>query len=213
MDLVLCTIVPGCHIIAIAGLTCSGKTTLARRIADLAEAPLLAFDDYYLPLTEYSLDERKRFNFDAPELFDHVLLAEHLAQLDSGLAVDTPTYSFTEFTRLPETRRIEATPVLVLEGQYALFWPEIYAQCQTRIYLDMDPQVCLARRIARDVADRGRTPDEVRWRFNEHVLPMYERHMKETRGNGSLFVRGEMDLDEVAGKVMEWVLPNRAVLA
>lgn len=169
------------NIIAIAGLSCSGKSTLANLLADRTGASVLALDDYYLPLQEYSLEERHRMNFDAPELYDFNLLRQDLEKLTQGESIETPVYDFVEFTRAPETRRLDPHPFLVIEGQYALFCPLINELTTSRIFLEVDPVECLNRRIHRDVVQRGRTRDEVQWRFMHHVLPMYEKHVYPTK--------------------------------
>lgn len=169
------------RVIAIAGLSCSGKTTLAQELSRQFDAPVIALDDYYLALSEYTFEERTAFNFDAPEIFDHELLAQHLKTLHKGIAVEKPVYDFVEFTRAQETQLVYPAETVILEGMYALHWESINALCQERIFLDVDPAICLDRRIRRDTAQRGRTPDEVRWRFERDVLPMYERHVYPSR--------------------------------
>ena len=177
------------HAIGIAGLSCSGKTTLANRLALRLEAPVISLDDYYLGFEELSLEERKTLNFDAPEMFDSPLLLSHLEALACGNEILHPSYDFVEFSRGPESVRLAPSEFVIVEGQYALFWPEVNALLHSRIYLDIDPMACLERRIARDVLQRGRSEEEVRWRFQRDVLPMYEKHMRGTSGAASVIIR------------------------
>jgi uridine kinase len=170
-------------------LSCSGKTTLANRLANRLDAPVISLDDYYLPFSELSFEERTRLNFDAPEMFDSPLLLQNLKGLKEGRDALHPSYDFVEFTRGMEEVRIPPSPYVVVEGQYALFWPEINSLFDVRIFLDIDPDVCLLRRIQRDTVQRGRTEEEVRWRFGRDVLPMYEQYMRGTADHASIVVR------------------------
>lgn len=175
--------------IGIAGLSCSGKTTLANKLANRLDAPVISLDDYYLPFSGLSFEERTNLNFDAPEMFDSPLLLQNLLHLKEGKEVLHPTYDFVEFTRGVEEVRIEPTEYVLIEGQYALYWPEINSLLSSRVFLDIDPKICLERRIARDVVQRGRSEEEVRWRFGRDVLPMFERHMKQSSANATIIVR------------------------
>lgn len=192
----------GAHIIAIAGLSCSGKSTTARLIAEELSAPVLSLDDYYLPLTELTLEERKRCNFDAPEMFDMPLLQEHLWELLNSEPIAKPHYDFFEFTRVGACDIVEPAPYIVLEGQYSLFWSEINQLCRTRIFLDVTPLECLARRVYRDVHTRGRDETEVRWRFHNHVLPMFDRHIHPSRENATMVIEGPPNSQANAEKIL-----------
>lgn len=176
------------RIVAIAGLSCSGKTTLAHLFSERLNAPVLSLDDYYDPLSAFTLEERKRRNFDSPDIFDWELLLSHLLELKAGRSIHVPLYDFVEFTRSGERCRIEPPADIILEGQYALFHPDINQLATQRIFLEVDPQICLERRIRRDVEQRGRDPFEVQSRFERDVLPMYERYIAPTRTNATLTI-------------------------
>ena len=197
------------HILALAGLSCSGKTTVARLIARLTGAPLLPLDDYYLPLTEFTLAERHRANFDDPAIYDHELLRSHLLALRSGSVIEKPTYDFVEFTRGPERVRVEPHPLIILEGQYAFFWPEVGHLCDTKIFLQAEPSLCLERRLARDIGERGRDADEVHWRFSRHVLPMYERHVLPMAEEGLTVTVAGLEPTEIADRILELMRSSR----
>lgn len=194
------------HVIALAGLSCSGKSTTARILAAELDAPLLCLDDYYLALTDLSLEERHACNFDAPEMFDMPLLQEHLWQLLNGEAIQKPTYDFIEFTRAPGTEIVHARDYVIVEGQYAMFWPEINKLSRTRVFMDVSPLECLRRRILRDVQQRGRDEAEVRWRFHHHVLPMYDRYIHPSKENATLLLTGPPNSQRNAEIILESVL-------
>lgn len=190
------------HLIAIAGLSCSGKSTLANLLAERFSAPVIALDDYYLPFTDLTLGERTKLNFDAPEMLDFPLLVQDLERLQSGESIEVPIYDFVEFTRGVETRRLGPSGVVILEGQYSLFSSSVNRLAQTRVFLDVDPMVCLRRRIQRDTVQRGRTKDEVQWRFMRHVMPMYERYVGPSQVQSNLVVKDADDPETAFGLVM-----------
>ncbi len=185
------------HLIAIAGLSCSGKTTLAQKLSHQLGAPIIALDDYYLSLSEFSFEERTKCNFDAPEMFDHALLLSHLSLLRVGRPIQKPVYDFVTFMRSPETQVILPSSHVILEGMYSLLWPAINEIAGVRVFLDVDPSVCLERRIERDVSQRGRTPEEVRWRFERDVMPMYEKFLLPTLQSATHVCEGLSVADEM----------------
>ena len=106
-------------IIGIAGGSGSGKSTVARGVADALAATSVAFidmDAYYRNFAHLPMEERRRVNWDHPEALDVDLLVEQLEQLHAGVAVEKPTYDFVTHTRSPRTERIEPAPVIVIDG-------------------------------------------------------------------------------------------------
>ena len=179
--------------IAVAGMSGSGKTTLAEGVARELGAGLLRTDDYYRPLDALTYEERCEVNFDHPDSVDGALLARQLRDLLGGGAVEVPEYDFTRHTWGAGRRFVEPAEFVVVEGIFALAYPEVAALCDVRAFVDADESVCLQRRIARDVTERGRTPGEVVSRFEGHVAPMFRRHVLPTRVRANVLVYGEID--------------------
>ena len=148
------------HIIGIAGPSSSGKSELAKQLVQrLPGTSIVSLDSYYRGMEEIPLEERKKVNFDHPDSLDWELLHEHLVAIAAGRAFDEPVYSFADYARTTETRRIEPHEFLIVEGLFVLYWPELRAMLDTKVYVQTDPAVCFQRRLARDVAERGRTPE------------------------------------------------------
>lgn len=105
-------------IIGIAGGSGSGKSTIARLIAEKFgdDVTVLRHDDYYKAQHDLTLEERARQNYDCPEAFDTALMAEHIRALRAGQAIDCPIYDYMIHDRVTETRRIEPRPVLLIDG-------------------------------------------------------------------------------------------------
>jgi uridine kinase len=178
-------------IIAIAGASGSGKTYLSTYVAQHLDAPVLSLDAYYLDLSHLSPAEREQWNFDDPASLDWVLLRSQLAALREGHGVDVPVYDFATHSRTEHVRRIEARGFLVLEGIFALYDAAVRAMLSLGVFIDFHDPGCLARRTARDVAERGRTPSSVREQYARTVRPMYLKYIVPTRQYAQVVVKGD----------------------
>ena len=180
------------HIIGVAGPSSSGKSELARQLVDrLPGTSIDSLDSYYRGMEEIHLEERKKVNFDHPDSLDWELLHEHLVAIADGRAFDEPVYSFADYARTTETRRIQPTEFLIVEGLFVLYWPELRKMLDTKVYVQTDPDVCFHRRLTRDVAERGRTPESVREQYERTVRPSAEWFVYPTEKDANLVVSGE----------------------
>lgn len=193
------------YIIAIAGPSCAGKTELSKKLAHELCCPVLLLDSYYRDLSALSPADRARVNFDEPDALDETLLIRQVHALCRGKAVARPAYDFTTHTRLRETVEFAATEFLIVEGLFALYWPELRASAGTKVFVDAPGEVCLRRRLMRDVMERGRTAESVIKQFNETVEPMTVRHVRPTSRHADLVLSGEQPLSLSFNKVLEHV--------
>ena len=163
-------------IIGIAGGSGSGKSTVARKVAEALHGASLAFidmDAYYVNFSHLPLEERKRINWDHPEALDLDLLAEHLAALARGEAIEKPIYDFVSHTRRPEVQRIEPADVIVLDGILLFVDERVRELCDVKVFVDAEADIRLMRRIKRDMRVRGRSLEEVLDQYVRTVQPMH----------------------------------------
>jgi uridine kinase len=194
------------HIIGIAGPSSSGKTELSRQLAlRLPGTPIVSLDSYYRGMEEIPLAERKKVNFDHPDALDWELLHEHLQAIAKGRAFEEPVYSFADYARTDATKRIEASEFLIVEGLFVLYWPELRGMLDTKVYVQTDPGVCYERRLRRDVAERGRTPESVREQYERTVRPSAEWFVHPTKKHADLIVSGEDPLADSTAVVINAV--------
>jgi len=180
------------HIVGVAGPSSSEKSELAKQLVErLPGTSIVSLDSYYRGMEEIPLEERKKVNFDHPDSLDWELLHEHLVAIAGGRAFDEPVYSFADYARTTTTRRIEPTPFLIVEGLFVLYWPELRGMLDTKVYVQTDPEVCYQRRLARDVAERGRTPQSVREQYERTVRPSAEWFVHPTQKYADFVVSGE----------------------
>ena len=163
-------------IVGIAGGSGSGKSTVARRVADaLADAAVASIDmdAYYRNMTHLTFEERRNVNWDHPDAFDMELFVSHLATLAEGGTIEKPVYDFVTHTRAPRTVRISAGDVIVVDGILLFVDPRVRALCDVKVFVDADADIRLARRIRRDMRMRGRPLDEILEQYLNTVRPMH----------------------------------------
>lgn len=161
--------------IGLAGGSGSGKTTISEALVDRLEGrvSLLSHDAYYRHMPELSFVERTRVNYDHPASLETELLVKHLESLRSGIAIDQPVYDFSKHLRSDETIRVEPGNVIVVEGILVLAEPELRSELDLKIFVDTDPDLRLARRVERDITERGRTVESVLEQYFATVRPMH----------------------------------------
>jgi uridine kinase len=159
-------------IIAIAGASASGKSLFASTVYQELVAEfggerisVLAEDAYYRNQDHLSMDQRVLTNYDHPAAFEHELLAQHLQQLRDGSAVEMPQYCYKTHTRKTETIKVQPAKVVLVEGILLLF--------NITVFMDTPLDICLLRRIKRDVEDRGRTISSITEQYENYVRPAF----------------------------------------
>ena len=184
-------------VLGLAGGSGAGKTTLVDGLTSRlrGDVSVLWFDEYYHDLVHLSPEQRAAVNFDHPDSLDEVLLIEHLDGLLAGRPVDVPVYDFTTHTRTGRTRRVEPRPVVVVDGILVLAVPALRSRLDLAVFVDAPVEVRLARRMYRDVRERGRTTASVRAQFEATVAPMHEAFVNPSAEHADLRLDGTGDLD------------------
>lgn len=154
----------GRRLLGITGPPGAGKSRLAERIVDElgGRAALVGMDGFHLAdaeLVRTGLRDRKG----APETFDRDGFVVLLARLRAG----TGTVYAPVFDRAWEDSRAAAVavppnvPLVVVEGNYLLYWAEVRPLLDEVWYLDPDPVLRRRALIARRVG-YGTSPDQAR---------------------------------------------------
>ncbi|MDV6314866.1 uridine kinase [Idiomarina sp. HP20-50] len=167
-------------VIAIAGASASGKSLFASTVYQELVAELgtdgiaiLAEDAYYRDQSHMTMEQRVLTNYDQPAAFEHDLLMQHLRQLKSGEAVDMPQYSHKTHTRLDESIRVAPAKVVMVEGILLLTDEKLREQFDISVFMDTPLDICLLRRIKRDIEERGRTLQSVAEQYEQYVRPAF----------------------------------------
>jgi len=163
-------------VIAIAGGSGSGKTTVANVILEKVGADRIAYlphDAYYRDLTNLPLPQRMQINFDHPDSLETDLLVQHVQMLKSWRPVDLPVYDFTHHRRTDKTIRVDPKRVIIVEGILILAEPRLRELFDIKIFVDTDSDLRFIRRLERDIAERGRTMETVVKQYITTVRPMH----------------------------------------
>ncbi|WP_254061790.1 uridine kinase [Granulicella sp. L60] len=191
-------------ILGIAGCSGSGKTTLARELAAQFHATLLPLDFYYRDLGHLAAADRALENFDDPDSIEHTLLVEHVAALAECQTIECPIYDFASHTRVVgRTETMTAADVVIVEGILALHYEPLRALYDFSVYVNAPNQICLNRRIYRDMRERGRTEESVRAQFEATARPMAELYVLPSAVHASVTVEGTDALDWSVEQVLQ----------
>jgi uridine kinase len=218
---------PGAFFIGVTGASASGKTTVCTKIIDgLADTrcAFVSLDWFYLGVPDGVKPED--YNFDHPDAFDFAALAETLLTMRKRVPISVPMYDFTKHARDPENAvMIGAADVVIVEGILTFYDPRIRDLMSMKIFVDEDADICLARRITRDTASRGRSVASVLSQYQRFVKPSFEGYILPTKRYSDIVVpRGAENLvaidlivKHIALKIQQddlrKLLPNLVVMA
>jgi uridine kinase len=191
-------------VLGIAGCSGSGKTTLAAELARQLDATLFPLDLYYRDLSQFPLDSRHKRNFDHPDSLESELIVEHVRTLALGHVIQRPVYDFKTHSRVAGAfEEIKPKGVVIVEGILALHYKELVPCYDFSIYVNAPHDVCLARRIHRDMRERGRTEESVREQFEATARPMADLYVAPSARHASITVEGTDSLDWSVEQILE----------
>ena len=168
-------------IIAIAGGTASGKSSLVREIVEnfkSVDITVICHDDYYKDQSLLSMEERTKTNYDHPATFDNELFVSHLKKLMNGESIEKPEYDYVIHNRKKETKIVHPTKVIIIEGILVLEEKKIRDCADVKIFVSCDDDIRFIRRLKRDIVDRGRNMESVIAQWLATVKPMFNKFVK-----------------------------------
>ena len=197
-------------IIGISGASASGKSLLANTIVNELGSDrvvVISEDAYYKDHSNIPFEERAKINYDHPDSIDHLLLYQHLQELQAGKTVEVPIYNHSQHVRDKETRRIGQHAIIVLEGILLFVEQQLRELMDIRIFMETALDICLIRRLKRDIKDRGRSLDSVLKQYEETVRPMYLQFIEPSKRYADIIVpRGggnRIAIDMIKAKMRE----------
>lgn len=171
-------------IIGITGGSGAGKSTLASKIAGhfgTATAAVIEQDWYYKDLSHLAPEEAAQTNFDHPDALDLGLLAQHLTDLKGGLEITAPQYDFATFSRLESTVSLSSKPLIIVDGLFLLTDRALRKLLDLSVFVEVPSDIRLARRIRRDLAERGYPLQSILESWETRARPMFERFVAPQR--------------------------------
>jgi len=185
--------------IGITGGSGSGKTYLLQGLASSfssSELCLISQDNYYKSRHEQPIDENGIKNFDLPGSIDRETFRDDLVQLKAGRDVIKKEYTFNNPAAEPKMLTFKAAPILVVEGLFVQYFDEISSELDLKIFIEAKDHVKLGRRIRRDQIERGYDLDDVLYRYQYHVMPVYERLIEPLKYNSDLVIPNNHHFDK-----------------
>ena len=167
--------------IGICGASGSGKSTLAYELAKMASKDILIInqDAYYYDHPDMSFEDRCALNYDEPSIFDHDLLLSDIRDLLSGKRVLRKQYDYTNHRRAPQKEEyLEPHDVIIVEGIHAFYDERLRDMMDLKLYVRVDADICLLRRIQRDINERGRAIDNISSQYLTTVKPMFDQFIR-----------------------------------
>ncbi|MFQ3235053.1 MAG: uridine kinase [Paraglaciecola sp.] len=202
-------------VIAISGASGSGKSLFTENLLkefseDGKAVQILREDHYYRAQDHLPMVEREKNNYDHPKAFEHELLVEHLQALKNWESVDYPRYCYKTHTRLAQTEKLMSAPVIIIEGIMLLANQQLQPLFDIKIFVDTPLDICLLRRMKRDIAERGRTLDSVAKQYESTVKPMYHQFIAPSRFTADVIVtqggKNRIALDVIKSHIQQTLL-------
>ncbi|GAA5214029.1 uridine kinase [Corallincola platygyrae] len=197
-------------LISITGPSGSGKTTFAKElhqaICENRSVILLSEDNYYKANTCLTEEQKNNRNYDHPSAFDHKLLEKHLKQLKAGDSVKSPIYCYKTHQRKERTVELRPADFIIVEGIMLLNKQYLRELFDLKVFMDVPLDICLLRRIQRDINERGRTLNSVAQQYLETVRPMHNEFIKPQKNFADFTFSEEIDIDFMRKRVMELIL-------
>lgn len=195
-------------IIGFCGGTGAGKSTLvefASKVLGANNTLILAQDHYYKHLPNLSFEERCKINFDHTKALDFELMTSDLRKLKNDVSIRRPVYSFESHLRKSETLLCEPKKYILIEGILVFAHYSLVEQFDYKVYIEAAKGIRLQRRIARDVAFRGRTENEVRERFDNTLHAMHDKFIAPHKQHSDLILTNNNDIETAKTTLKQWL--------
>ncbi len=171
-------------VIGVAGGTGSGKSTLVKRLQEAFkddDVATICHDYYYKAHPELTYEERTKLNYDHPKAFDTEMMVEHIEALRNNVPIERPVYSFVEHNRTDERVVVKPSKVIIVDGILIFENKKLRDLMDIKVFVDTDADIRLARRILRDVRERGRSMESVITQYTSTVKPMHEEFVEPSK--------------------------------
>jgi uridine kinase len=202
--------------LGITGGSGSGKTYflagLAARFSP-EERCLISLDNYYKPRDQQPMDVNGMRNFDLPESIERMAFYRDVLRLKDGEAVTRTEYTYNNPKATPGELVFHPAPLLIVEGLFILHFTEVDALLDLRVFIEAKDHVKLGRRIRRDQAERGYDLDDVLYRYEHHVMPVYETLIEPLKHKADLVIPNHGNVDRALDVLAAYLRSKLAKVA
>ncbi len=202
-------------IVGICGASGSGKSTLAREISEslTCETVIIGQDCYYRNHAELPFEERVHINYDEPNAFDYDELMLDVTALSEGRGITRKGYDYANHLRADTAALIPPPDVLILEGIHMFRDARLNHAMSLKVYMHVDKDICLLRRIKRDIRARGRSIENIAEQYLATVKPMYEEYISKYINDADFAVmrggKNRMAIDAISAYVSAKLLAEK----
>jgi uridine kinase len=189
------------YTIGITGGSGSGKTHFLKTLSahlKQDDVCLISQDHYYKPLDKQIRDENGVENFDLPSSIDREQFFDDILKLKSGQTLRKTEYTFNKPNTQPEIMEFKPAPILIVEGLFVQYFEEIVALLDLKIFMEAKVHLKVARRIRRDQTERGYDVNDVLYRFEHHVMPVYESLIEPLKHQSDFIIPNNNKVDTSA---------------
>jgi uridine kinase len=199
--------------VGLGGASGTGKSTIAKYVASRLNARTLSMERYSISANGLPLEERARLNYDEPDAIDIKLLEKDILKYISGHDIESPIYDFANHLRVLETEHVAAGPLLIVEGILALHFIELRSQYDLSIYLEAPEETCFRRRQVRDITERQRSTELIRWQYENTVVPSNRQYVRPSKRFADVAIDASADLVTVEKRLEDAIVQGRASAA
>jgi uridine kinase len=189
-------------VVGICGGSGAGKTTLLRRLSESfggITPSVFSMDNYYHPIEKQALDQNGKVNFDLPGALDQDKLEADLHQLVSGNPIEVKEYFFNAPPNKNVLLTIQPSEVIIVEGLFLFHYQKVFDTLDFSIFVDVDHETQLDRRIYRDQETRGYKRSEIIYQWDHHVLPCYQNYIEPYKEQAHFIFRNDHRAEEDFG--------------
>jgi len=197
-------------IIGISGGSASGKTTVSKSIISKLGVPwvvIISLDSFYKVLSPEQHEEalRGEYNFDHPDAFEWDLAYSTLKKLKEGKSAKLPIYDFATHSRLKKQKKVYGANVVIFEGIMTFCNEDVLKLCDMKVFVDTDSDIRLARRLKRDIKERGRDLPGVLKMYDKFVKPMFDKHIAPSVKSADIVVPWEGENNVAVNLIVQHV--------
>jgi UMP-CMP kinase len=225
---------PNKYIIGVAGASGCGKTYFSNYLKGLIEknfsVEIISCDDYYKSYSEEKKpngkwitpnDRDPNFNWDVPDVLDLKLLSDTLSDLKKNKDISIPDYDFVESHRREKPKKIiksKDIQIIIVEGLYVLYDEDLRSKFNLKIFIDADNEICLGRRIFRDIVEGRNTSKDASIEeknkaleqlikvYKKNIRPSYIKYIEPTKEFADFIINSEINYKSTDTKTINIIL-------
>ena len=198
----------------ISGSSGSGKSFIVKFLKSSLGPEVLSViyhDNYYKKREDQEKDRRGNYNFDLPSSFHQDELVQDLIKIKSGKSIIRKEYTFNNPKINPRSLRVEPKPIVIVEGLFLFNDPNISKFLDKKIFIDCDLNVMIDRRITRDHEKRGYDKSDVLYKYNNHVLPAFNKFILPHKDKSDLIVNNSKNNNSAPEAILEYIIKESGI--